>query len=57
MRLRAFLTTLVTLIVFRSIYELVFPGFSTAIVANIPDSPIWEFIGNGACSACLSASW
>jgi ribose transport system permease protein len=48
LRLRAFLTTLVTLIVFRSIYELVFPGFSTAIVANIPDSPIWEFIGNGA---------
>ena len=37
LRLRAFLTTLVTLIVFRSIYELVFPGFSTAIVANIPE--------------------
>ena len=36
-----------TLIVFRSIYELVFPGFSTAIVANIPNSPIWDFIGNG----------
>jgi ribose transport system permease protein len=47
LRLRAFLTTLVTLIVFRSIYELVFPGFSTAIVANIPDSPIWDFVGNG----------
>ena len=47
LRLRAFLTTLVTLIVFRSIYELVFPGFSTAIVGNIPESPIWDFIGNG----------
>ena len=47
LRLRAFLTTLVTLIVFRSIYEMVFPGFSTAIVGNIPDSPIWDFIGNG----------
>ena len=47
LRLRAFLTTLVTLIVFRSIYELVFPDFSTAIVANIPDSAAWDFIGNG----------
>jgi ribose transport system permease protein len=47
LRLRAFLTTLVTLIVFRSIYELVFPSFSTAIVANIPDSAVWDFIGNG----------
>ncbi|MGD0722420.1 MAG: SMP-30/gluconolactonase/LRE family protein [Roseiarcus sp.] len=48
LRLRAFLTTLVTLIVFRSIYELVFPGFSTAIVGNIPDSALWDFLGNGA---------
>ena len=47
LRLRAFLTTLVTLIIFRSIYDLLFPGFSTAIVANLPDSPIWDFIGNG----------
>jgi ribose transport system permease protein len=48
LRLRAFLTTLVTLIVFRSIYELVFPQFSTAIVGNIPESDLWDFIGNGA---------
>jgi ribose transport system permease protein len=47
LRLRAFLTTLVTLIVFRSIYELVFPQFSTAIVGNIPESDLWDFIGNG----------
>lgn len=48
MRLRAFLTTLVTLIVFRSIYELVFPRFSTEIVGNIPESAVWDFIGAGA---------
>ena len=56
LRLRAFLTTLVTLIVFRSIYELVFPGFSTAIVGNIPISPIWDFIGNGVVLGVPSAS-
>src|SRR6202042_1644971 len=29
------------------IYELVFPAFSTAIVGNIPESDLWDFIGNG----------
>lgn len=46
-RMRAFLTTLVTLIIFRSIFDLVFPQFSTAIVTSSPESPLLEFVGNG----------
>lgn len=42
LRLRAFLTTLVTLIIFRSIYELIFPQLGTAIVMGMSDSAIWD---------------
>ncbi len=48
MRLRAFLTTLVTLIIFRSIYELVFLHFSTALVSGNVNSDLWDFLGAGA---------
>lgn len=47
LRLRAFLTTLVTMLIFRSAYEFTFPHFSTAIVTNARTSPVWEFIGYG----------
>jgi len=47
LRLRAFLTTLVTLITFRSIYDLVYPNFSTAIATGMPDSPMWDLLGYG----------
>lgn len=47
LRLRAFLTTLVTLIIFRSIYDLLFLRMSTAIVAGVSDSPLLAFIGEG----------
>lgn len=47
LRLRAFLTTLVTLIIFRSIYDLLFLRMSTAIVAGASDSPLLAFIGEG----------
>ena len=47
LRLRAFLTTLVTLITFRSIYDLVYPGYSTAIASGMPDSPLWDLLGYG----------
>jgi ribose/xylose/arabinose/galactoside ABC-type transport system permease subunit/sugar lactone lactonase YvrE len=46
-RMRAFLTTLVTLIIYRSIFDLVFPEFSTAIVTNQPDSPTLDYVGGG----------
>ncbi|MGE3829653.1 MAG: ABC transporter permease, partial [Parvibaculaceae bacterium] len=47
LRLRAFLTTLVTLIVFRSIYEIVFLRMSTSIMSGFSDSDLWIFLGEG----------
>jgi ribose transport system permease protein len=47
LRLRAFLTTLVTLIIFRSIYDIVFLRTSTAIISSLSDSDLWTFIGEG----------
>jgi ribose transport system permease protein len=47
LRLRAFLTTLVTLIIFRSVYDILFLGMSTAIISGFPDSELLFFIGEG----------
>lgn len=47
LRLRAFLTTLVTLIILRSIYVIVFLHYSTALVTGFADSALWDFIGFG----------
>ena len=46
-RLRAFLTTLITLIIYRAVYELVTADYATAIAAGLPDSKAWDLIGNG----------
>lgn len=48
LRLRAFLTTLVTLVIFRSIYDIFFLRMSTAIVSGFPDSELLFFIGEGS---------
>jgi len=48
LRLRAFLTTLITLIIFRAIYELINADHATAIAAQLPDSPAWDFLGSGS---------
>lgn len=47
LRLRAFLTTLVTLIILRSIYVIVFLDYSTALVTGFADSAIWDFLAFG----------
>jgi ribose transport system permease protein len=46
-RLRAFLTTLITLIIYRALYDLLTADYATAIAGGLPDSKVWEFIGNG----------
>ena len=46
-RLRAFLTTLITLIIYRAFYDLLISDYSAAIVNNQPDSQVWDFIGSG----------
>jgi len=47
LRLRAFITTLITLIVYRSIYDLLILQYSNAIAGYLPDSETWNFIGDG----------
>jgi ribose transport system permease protein len=47
LRLRAFITTLVTLVIYRAIYDIIFPRLASAIVGNTPDSPFWDYLGFG----------
>ncbi len=47
LRLRAFITTLVTLVIYRALYDILFPRLASAIVGNTPDSPLWDAIGFG----------
>ncbi len=46
-RLRAFLTTLITLIVYRALYDLLTAEHATAIAGGLPESKVWDFIGSG----------
>jgi ribose transport system permease protein len=57
LRLRAFLTTLITLIIFRSVYEILSLQYSTAIAGNLPDSAVWDFIGSGTFLGLPTAAW
>ena len=50
LRLRAFITTLVTLVIYRAVYDIIFPHLASAIVTGSPDSPLWDFFGFGAIS-------
>jgi ribose transport system permease protein len=57
LRLRAFLTTLITLIIFRSVYEILSGQYSTAIAGSLPDSEVWDFIGNGTFLGLPTVAW
>ncbi len=48
LRLRAFITTLITLIIYRSAYDLLLFGNSVKIASALPDFPSWDFLGMGA---------
>src|SRR3954468_13379314 len=48
LRLRAFITTLITLIIYRSAFDLLIQRYSNAIASAFPDIPSWNFIGDGA---------
>ena len=57
LRLRAFLTTLVTLIVFRSIYDGDFPQFAHDIFERPPSTPpIWDFMADGTVSRAFPSA-
>jgi ribose transport system permease protein len=46
-RLRAFITTLITLIVYRAGYDLLILDYSNSIASAFPDIPSWNFMGGG----------
>lgn len=46
-RLRAFITTLITLIIYRALYDLLIQDYSTQIAGGFPDSPTWDFLAYG----------
>jgi len=48
LRLRAFLTTLVTLIIVRAVVDMLLLKYSVAIAANFVDSDLWFFFGEGS---------
>jgi ribose transport system permease protein len=47
LRIRAFLTTLVTLIIIRSIVDIILLRYAVRISAAFPTSEVWDFIGQG----------
>lgn len=47
LRLRAFITTLITLIIYRSAFDLLIQRYSNDIASAFPNIPAWDFIGNG----------
>ena len=57
LRLRAFLTTLITLIIFRAAYEILSLQYSTAIAGGLPDSDVWYFMGDEAFLGLPSVAW
>jgi len=56
-RLRAFLTTLITLIVYRALYDILIADYSTAIAGGLPDSPAWDFVGTGTWFGVPAVVW
>lgn len=60
LRLRAFLTTLVTLIIVRAVVDMLLLAYAVDIATNIPTSGVWDFLGAGSLggfplSFCLAA--
>lgn len=47
MRLRAFLTTLVTLVIWRALYDILIVNFAAAVQQSDYSSGIWDYIGDG----------
>lgn len=57
LRLRAFITTLITLIIYRSAYDLLIQRYSNAIASAFPDIPSWDFIGGGSVFESPASRW
>jgi ribose transport system permease protein len=57
LRMRAFLTTMVTLIVFKAIHDLLNYKVAVPISSNFPESPAWDFLGWGSFLSVPTAVW
>ncbi|NYT86929.1 ABC transporter permease [Pollutimonas harenae] len=57
LKLRAFLTTLVTLIIFRAIFNLIQFKWAVEIASTIPDSDLWDQLGNGSFLGLPISMW
>ncbi|TDK41202.1 ABC transporter permease [Antarcticimicrobium luteum] len=47
LRMRAFLTTMVTLIVYKAAHDMLNAEVGVAISSNFPDAPAWDYLGFG----------
>ncbi len=56
-RLRAFLTTLITLIIYRSAFDMLTLGYAVDISSYVPESTVWDAIGNGDFLNIPIAGW
>lgn len=57
LKLRAFLTTLVTLIVFRAIFNLIQFKWAVQIASTVPDSNLWDQLGNSSFLFLPISTW
>lgn len=57
LRLRAFLTTLITLIIFRAFYEILILRYSAEITAMFPSSELWNYMAFGTIIGVDLAVW
>ena len=56
-RLRAFLTTLITLIIYRSAFDMLTLNYAVLIASSTLDSPAWDLIGSGELLAIPAQGW
>ena len=56
-RLRAFLTTLITLIIYRSAFDMLTLNYAVLIASSTLDSPAWDWIGSGELLAIPVQGW
>ncbi len=56
-RLRAFLTTLITLIIYRSAFDMLTLNYAVLIASSTTETPSWDWIGNGELLALPVQGW
>jgi len=57
LKLRAFLTTMVTLIVLRALYNLIQFKWAVGIASTLPESDIWDYLGSGKILSLPISIW